>query len=565
MQAPTTPHPASPLPSPHQRRGWLLLALLIALAPISCGEEKKKSGSSGEGVDFTELREAAEGARDEAKAAEADKFATTEFEKGLEYLGQAEDFEEENASKAKQRYRSAKSKFEDALKKTKKNQSKLAGVQEELKKFEVIRDRLKEAGAEALVAEMYQKAVEDYDAAKESADSGDHKDAQVKLRYAMSAIRTAENQLTRLNSTQATADEERANMEKEKAAALAETAEVLAESDYRYATELEREATSAYDKNDFATAINRFRNARYSFESAAQYARDQKAMAAKQEETSNGGGIARRERGGSSGGSDAPDVGEIEKPEYTDSLDMSDLPSLFKGLAEADSEDSRILSLSWSSGYEFQEDVNILKGKVSGGKPSIVYEGDENVAVGASDLGYVFSGNTLGHLLIDCEFRDRASMKAKVHFLLLGSKPIFELVLMSDDGRKFYASEFATNIFTVEGGGSYKKPKARAAQPEYRKAFQRWVQKREPYELVFTYYKANDDEEGVLVCKLDGEETARFKTDHLRSGKIGFRWADTKFVVRELDIKGMVDEEWAKERLESAGSGGSGGGEIDGF
>ncbi len=539
--------------SPLRHFGMLLFALLFLIAPVGCGDEKPSEKASGKVVDFTALRGDAETARDAALAAGADKFAAQEFDKGVDYLAKAEDFELENPSKAKQRYRSSKNKFVDALEKTKKSQGKLNALAAEMKKYEEIRDRLKEAGAEALVADSFAKAETDFAGAKSSSETGDLKKAEMKLRYAMSAISTAEKQLGRLTANQKNADEERASMETEKVAALAETAEVLAKDDFNYASDLEGDAISAYDKNEYSQSIGLFRNARHSYASAAQYARDQKALAVSEVNPGRSGG-GTRERP-----EDPPEVDEIEKPDFGDALDMSDLPTLYAGLGRFDAD--RKFELSWTSGIEFQKDVNIYAGRLEGDKANIIWAGAAGVSEGAED--YVFSGNTVGHLLIDCKFRDKATVRAKVQFLLLGPKPLFEIVLMSDDGKKFFASEFGTNIFSVEDSGRLKKPKARAIQGAFRKPFNTWIQKREPYELVFTYFKADEDTKGILVCKLDGEETARFETDKIRSGKIGFRWSSTKFIVKELEMKGAVDEEWAKDKLLNASAGSASDGPDD--
>ena len=55
------------------------------------------------------------------------------------------------------------------------------------------------------------------------------------------------------------------------------------------------------------------------------------------------------------------------------------------------------------------------------------------------------------------------------------------------------------------------------------------------------------------------------QTDHRqhRKGFAGFRWNDTKFIVQELEVRGLVDEEWAKKELNKSPEESSGGGDDD--
>lgn len=174
------------------------------------------------------------------------------------------------------------------------------------------------------------------------------------------------------------------------------------------------------------------------------------------------------------------------------------------------------------------------------------------------------ASNTRGYVLVDAGFEDAVSIRAEVHFHMLTQKPFLEIVLMSDVG-DFYASEFATNVFIVEDNARLKKPAAKAVQPEYRKPFKDWVQKREPYEFVVTYSKLNEDEKGEIICKLNGVETSRFATDKFRKGKFGFRWSNTKFIIKSLEVQGYVDEEWAKQALEAKAVGGGKSEPTEGF
>ncbi len=100
--------------------------------------------------------------------------------------------------------------------------------------------------------------------------------------------------------------------------------------------------------------------------------------------------------------------------------------------------------------------------------------------------------------------------------------------------------------------------------PAYQKNPKDWVQKREAYEFEFIYYKRGD-EKGVLEAKINGETSVKLQTDRYRKGFPGFRWTDTKFIIQELEISGIIDEEWAEAELQKASDGTRGDTEEDDF
>ena len=152
-------------------------------------------------------------------------------------------------------------------------------------------------------------------------------------------------------------------------------------------------------------------------------------------------------------------------------------------------------------------------------------------------------------------------LNTKVQFQLLINKPEFELVLMSDGGGDFYAVSYGANARVYNDG--LKTATVVSPIKMYRKSPKDWVQKREPYDFEVRYFKRSEDEKGVLEAKINGETTVKLTTDKYRKGFAGFRWNDTKFIVQELEVRGLVDEEWAKAELNKSPEESSGGGDDD--
>ena len=123
---------------------------------------------------------------------------------------------------------------------------------------------------------------------------------------------------------------------------------------------------------------------------------------------------------------------------------------------------------------------------------------------------------------------------------------------MSDGAQDFYAASYGAHARVYKNG----LPVGNMSSPisTYKKSPKDWVQKREPYEFEFIYYKRGDDK-GVLEAKINGETTVKLKTDRYRKGFPGFRWTDTKFIILELEISGIVDEEWAEAELKKVADG----------
>jgi hypothetical protein len=85
----------------------------------------------------------------------------------------------------------------------------------------------------------------------------------------------------------------------------------------------------------------------------------------------------------------------------------------------------------------------------------------------------------------------------------------------------------------------------------HRKQPKDWVSLREPYDIEVKYFKANEETEGEIRVFLNGVETCRFQNDKYQKGRVGFRWSNTKFQIKSLEVVGAPDEEWALEALQA--------------
>jgi len=532
------------LPSRLARPGsWLVLAVTLALslAPIGCGEEKASGGSAASGsVDFAELRAEAESARDAAVAAGADAAAPEVFAKGNEYLDKAITLEMDPTatSKTKAQYQRAREKFEESVAEGGKRKGKLDELSTQIAAFEKLRDEVKAAGGDKVDPTTFAKAEQNLADARAASAAGDVPKAKREINYGIDDLKIVQRQFVQATQQQKLADEERALCEAEKAKATAIEAEKLAAQDWQWAADQERDGLAAYEAKQFDRAVALFRQAKGSYLTASTYAQQQKEAAARAEANPENGSVGRAI---AKEGDDVPKVGEIEIPDLgKDEFDLTDLPTIFSGGATFK---ESALEIDWATGLELRDDIEILRGSPE----NVIFEGEENVGVGKRD--YVLAGNTQGFVLIEPHFQDGVSVEATIEFQMVDSKAFFDIVLMADDPKNYYASEFATDVKLVDDGNSY--VKAKSPDPLHAKQPKDWVSKTKTYDLAVKYFKASEEEEGEVRCYLNGEETCRYKSDKFRSGRVGFRWNATKFIIKELKVRGLPDEEWAMEAIKA--------------
>lgn len=532
--------------------GWLplLLATVVGLTLPGCGGEES-NGETATSSGTPELIEQVEEMLTEidqlvasAKDAGADRYKATDLKAAIKLVGRAKEYlEDGNAKKARTTARSAKRKLESVVEETRSLAGKMKAVETKVAQYAKKLAEVKALGAETTSSSDMEGAVRSYEKAMGYIESGKSSSAGKYLGYAISDLDRVIEQFNANSKNKISADAEKTLMAEKRQLAIDAGAEEKALRDLEYARDRERLGDQAYESSDFDSASRHFRDAKTGYIGALETARREDSAIA----IGTNNGASDGDRGGQDG--EVPGVDQIDIPDIGTGgdLDLStDLASLFSGAAEYNSAKGS-LHLSWADGTELKQDMTRLLGDPA----NTHFEGDEGVGQG-QDGAYVLAGNTSGYWTVNASFEDGVRVRAKVLFQLLIDKPNFEIILMSDGAQDFYAASYGAHARVYKNG----LPVGNMSSPisTYKKSPKDWVQKREPYEFEFIYYKRGDDK-GVLEAKINGETTVKLKTDRFRKGFPGFRWTDTKFIIQELEISGVVDEEWAESELKKVAAG----------
>ena len=544
------------------RRFALILTVSLGLVTAGCGGGGDDSGSgNGSSVGPEELAAQVDAFYDkamslveDAKKAQAEKYAASDLELAIRGLSKAKEYMDEGESKkAKRQITSSKRKLDVIIRNIAKVAAEMKGIEEKITIYQTKLTEAKAAGAEKYAAAELDGAARSFEKAMGYIGDGKTNSAGKYIGYAISDLRRALEEVGRKNQHKKNADEEKALLAEKLQQAIESGAEKKALRDLEYARDRERLGDQAYERGEFEMAARNFRDAKSGYIGAIETAR---RVTNAEAVTSGNNNPGVRD----SGGDDVPGIDQIEIPDIGAGGDVdvaTDLPGLFAGAAEYNSAKGS-LRLSWADGTELRQDMIRLLGDPS----HVHFEGDEGVGQG-QDGSYVMAGNTSGYWIINSSFRDGVRVRVKVLFQLLINKPDFEILLMSNKGQDFYAVSYGATARVYDDGLAV--GHMRSPLPAYRKNPKDWVQKREAYEFEFIYYK-RDENKGVLEAKINGETTLKLKTDRYRTGFPGFRWNDTKFIIQELEVSGLVNEEWARIELEKAASGpreGEGEDEID--
>ncbi|HIG05076.1 MAG TPA: hypothetical protein EYQ08_05010 [Planctomycetes bacterium] len=531
--------------------GWLplVLATVVGLTLTGCGSSDDSNGDDTSSSSGPELIEQVEGMLTEidqlviaAKDVGAERYKATELKAAIKLVGRAKEYlEDGNAKKARTTARSAKRKLESVVEETGSLAGKMKAVETKVAQYATKLAEVKALGAETTSSSDMEGAVRSYEKAMGYIESGKSSSAGKYLGYAISDLDRVIEQFNANSKNKISADAEKTLMAEKRQMAIEAGAEEKALRDLEYARDRERMGDQAYESSDFDSAIRHFRDAKTGYVGALETARrEDSAIAIGANNGASDGGHGDQD-------GEVPGVDQIDIPDIGSGGGIStDLASLFSGAAEYNSAKGS-LHLNWADGSELKPDMTRLLGDPS----HTHFEGDEGVGQG-QDGGYVMAGNTSGYWTVNASFKDGVRVRAKVLFQLLIDKPNFEILLMSDGAQDFYAVSYGAHAKVYKDGlpvGNMSSPLS-----AYKKSPKDWVQKREPYEFEFVYYKRGDDK-GVLEAKINGETTVKLKTDRYRKGFPGFRWTDTKFIILELEISGIVDEEWAESELKKVADG----------
>lgn len=531
--------------------GWLplVLATVVGLTLTGCGGGDDSNGEDTSSSSGPELIEQVEEMLTEidqlviaAKDVGAERYKATDLKAAIKLVGRAKEYlEDGNAKKARTTARSAKRKLESVVEETGSLAGKMKAVETKVAQYATKLAEVKALGAETTSSSDMEGAVRSYEKAMGYIESGKSSSAGKYLGYAISDLDRVIEQFNANSKNKISADAEKTLMAEKRQMAIEAGAEEKALRDLEYARDRERMGDQAYESSDFDSAIRHFRDAKTGYIGALETARrEDSAIAIGANNGASDGGHGDQD-------GEVPGVDQIDIPDIGSGGGIStDLASLFSGAAEYNSAKGS-LHLNWADGSELKPDMTRLLGDPS----HTHFEGDEGVGQG-QDGGYVMAGNTSGYWTVNASFKDGVRVRAKVLFQLLIDKPNFEILLMSDGAQDFYAVSYGAHAKVYKDGlpvGNMSSPLS-----AYKKSPKDWVQKREPYEFEFVYYKRGDDK-GVLEAKINGETTVKLKTDRYRKGFPGFRWTDTKFIILELEISGIVDEEWAESEMKKVADG----------
>lgn len=527
----------------------LVLATVVGLTLTGCGGGDDSNGDDTSSSSGPELIEQVEGMLTEidqlviaAKDAGAERYKATDLKAAIKLVGRAKEYlEDGNAKKARTTARSAKKKLESVVEETGSLAGKMKAVETKVAQYATKLAEVKALGAETTSSSDMEGAVRSYEKAMGYIESGKSSSAGKYLGYAISDLDRVIEQFNANSKNKISADAEKTLMAEKRQMAIEAGAEEKALRDLEYARDRERMGDQAYESSDFDSAIRHFRDAKTGYIGALETARrEDSAIAIGANNGASDGGHGDQD-------GEVPGVDQIDIPDIGSGDGIStDLASLFSGAAEYNSAKGS-LHLNWADGTELKSDMTRLLGDPS----HTHFEGDEGVGQG-QDGGYVMAGNTTGYWTVNASFKDGVRVRAKVLFQLLIDKPNFEILLMSDGAQDFYAASYGAHAKIYKNGLPV--GNMNSLIPAYKKSPKDWVQKREPYEFEFIYYKRGDDK-GVLEAKINGETTVKLKTDRYRKGFPGFRWTDTKFIIQELEISGIVDEEWAEAELKKVADG----------
>ena len=541
----------------------LVLTLSLGLTMSGCGgggdDASNGDGAAAGSPEFANQVEAlfqeASAMVEQAKLAEAEKYAAADLDSAIRGLNKAKEYMDAgDYKKGKRQIISARGKLERMIRDVGKVAAVMKGVEEKIATYQQKLVEAKAVGAEKEAPAEMDGAVRSFEKAQGYIEQGKSKSAGRYVGFAIDDLNRAIEVVNRKNQYKKNADEEKTLLAEKRQQAVDAGAEEKALRDIEYARDRERMGDQAYERGEYEMAARSYRDAKTgyigAFETAQRVTNSAAAVAA-----GNNPELPDQNRG-----DEVPGIDQIDIPDIGANGDgevATDLPGLFTGVAEYNPAKGS-LRLNWADGTELEEDmVRIL------GDPSHThFEGDEGVGQG-QDGSYVMAGNTSGYWIINSSFEDGVRIRVKVLFQLLIDKPDFEILLMSNGGQDFYAVSYGSTVRVYDDGlavGNVRSPLA-----AYKKNPKDWVQKREAYDFEFVYYK-RDDEKGVLEAKINGETTVRLKTDKFRKGFPGFRWNDTKFIIQELEVSGLIDEEWAEIEVKKAASGqreGTGDDEID--
>lgn len=536
------------------RGRWIVLAFLALATVPSCTKDAGTADPSGAGgTTIEDLRQEVLMMKEEAQDADAAKYAAPDYAKAEKYLTQAEELLEQlkddpqRAPQIKSKLSQARSNFKTARNNADANRKEYDKVEKIRKEYDELLAKKDEekSNFRELDPEGWARASEKYAEANTMFADGDHLKASRRFSAALQDLKSSLSRAEQSQDAQARALAARTRMEETKKRALDAKGKEHAPGDITYAEEQERQAVRYLEAKDYQLAENYFMNAESSFAQALVMAQSRVAQT-----PPPGNGSGEPSDGGSrEAGREtyepAPEVTRV-KPDVKedDGLGLDVSTALLENLhGSPDLDRNGVLTLQYGIGQgpDLAKDVHVLGGEVD---THIRFSGIEGVGV----ADYLVAGNTRGAFLLKPVFKDRVQFDVEFQSQLNegDTSTTFQLVIMSDGrAQNYYGSHFSSNILIVSGSkGTNQVPSLRK---DYLQHVNKWLQRREPVRMSIKYIKKDDSEKGVIVVTFDGEEVCRKETDFYTKGQVGMLWSGAKFYLRDLKVRGVIDDEWARE------------------
>ncbi len=517
-------------------RLFIVVAIISVTMLLLCSPSCDQTGSTIQATSDEKLQEAedaAQEARSEALAATAPSLAPEDFLEAERALAKAAQQSESGQRRGAVRsYRAARSGFSAAQRRATQVAKAMAASEQQLVEVKRLREIINPDelwGNEA--KRLWGDAQECLERGQQYIADGKLRAGQRQLSFAVDSLQSLQEILPLLKR-----ERERALVDRSLLAELKKRAEGLGDS---VAQELELARTEELEGERYFTD-GEFARARRSFQSARIYYADAIHADAVQLAQNHKPKVQAPSQPEKSPPPE-PEIATDEiKPARQDPVRFSVKELLASFHGEAQYEDGMLrLSYPTGSGPELRKDIQVLRG----GR-YLQYQGRGNIGIEE----YTFAGNTRGCVLLNAPFADQVRIRFQVLVqMVLGINPVFEVILNSNGGSSYYASNFGSDIRVYRDGLLQRR--VPSIKPEQRKHPTRWVGRLQPITIEVVYSKSSEEEMGVLRVFHEGEEVSRLRTDRFRGGQVGFLWNDVKFVVKDLEIEGRPDLEWLQEHF----------------
>lgn len=541
---------------------WILTAaLLVGVGGAGCGgggdEGKQEPTASASDVDAA--RSEMEAARDQAKKLDADSVAKEEWRQAEAAVKEAQ-YDEDNGNfvNAQRSYAKATRKYQQALAEAEDIQAKRKEYQADIDKFKAKREEAVKSGVDKLAPTYIEYADSEFDKAMNAIQRG----RKPQFSRAMNYLNDAMERATELRVVRDSAEEVRGLMEERRRMALEEKADEHALMDMTNADRLKRQGEEHVQKGEFDQAKTAFTDAIDAYTRAVVSARRAQGIAdaddtAPDYSTGHSSHDSGRNAGGQDSSERAPEIGRIDPPTPDDSDDsgfdadiMSNLSKLFHGSPQYQGD---VLQLTYlNDGESLEKDVT----RTGGGSDNLFFKGNTHT----NTHEYTFGGNEQAGFLLNARFKDKVYAKFTVQFQFWGAEStrFLEFMVNYDAAKKDYHFLQIGNrgIFAATMQNNVPKAAEYSAVKEHRADVNRWLNRRELHTFVVVV-KPEDDGQHYMYVEMDGQAIIRRQVKSNLEGFVGVRWKDCKFYVTDMEVKGTLDTQWAKEALRKKGSSGS--------